>query len=104
LIATDLILKVLHFSLLNSRRYLEMPSSTVEIQLDSITTWAQPNGLKSDIPLCEISDSIPLRDVHDEDKVDQVQKWNQPRTNVLRLAASCWGFMIMGMNDAAIGV
>jgi hypothetical protein len=79
-----------------------MSPTIVEIQLDSITT--NQNGVKSDHPLCEISDSIRLNDVHDQDKVDQVQKWNEPRINVLRLAASCWGFMIMGMNDAAIGV
>jgi hypothetical protein len=79
-------------------------SSTVQIELDSITEAAQQNGVKSDIPLCEISDSTRLNDVHDDDKVDQVQKWNEPRINVIRLAAACWGFMIMGMNDAAIGV
>jgi hypothetical protein len=79
-----------------------MSSSLVEIQLDSIPP--QQCGVKSDIPLCEVPDSILQNDFQDEDKVDQQQKWNQPRINILRLAGSCWGFMIMGMNDGAIGV
>ena len=35
---------------------------------------------------------------------EQVQRWNSPRINVYRLFAAFWGFIIMGANDAVIGV
>ncbi|KAK3714946.1 hypothetical protein LTR37_007436 [Vermiconidia calcicola] len=34
---------------------------------------------------------------------EQVESWNRPRANVYRTFAVFWGFVIMGMNDAAYG-
>jgi hypothetical protein len=35
---------------------------------------------------------------------EQLQKWNYPRVNLWRTLAAFWGFIIMGANDAAVGV
>jgi hypothetical protein len=35
---------------------------------------------------------------------EEVQKWNYPRKNMFRTFAAFWGFIIMGANDAAVGV
>jgi hypothetical protein len=32
------------------------------------------------------------------------QRWNYPRTNIPKVAACFWSFVIMGANDAAYGV
>lgn len=32
-----------------------------------------------------------------------VERWNSPRINIYRLAATFWSFVVMGMNDAAYG-
>lgn len=36
--------------------------------------------------------------------VEALQRWNHPRTNTYRSFAAFWGFIVMGMNDAAYGV
>jgi hypothetical protein len=36
--------------------------------------------------------------------VDQVERWNYPRRNTFKVLSACWGFIIMGANDAVIGV
>jgi hypothetical protein len=42
---------------------------------------------------------------HPTDNVkDQLQQWNRPRINIARLISACWGFIVMGANDAAVGV
>lgn len=35
---------------------------------------------------------------------EQLQEWNYPRVNLWRTLAAFWGFIIMGANDAAVGV
>jgi hypothetical protein len=35
---------------------------------------------------------------------ERLQKWNYPRKNMYRTFAAFWGFIIMGANDAAVGV
>ncbi len=35
---------------------------------------------------------------------DPVQRWNNPRSNIARVAACFWTFIVMGSNDAAYGV
>lgn len=32
------------------------------------------------------------------------EKWNQPRINTLRTLATFWSFLVLGANDAALGV
>ena len=36
--------------------------------------------------------------------VEVLQRWNSPKSNRWRLAATCWSFAILGANDAAYGV
>ena len=35
---------------------------------------------------------------------EELPRWNSPRINAYRTAATFWSFIIMGMNDAAYGV
>lgn len=35
---------------------------------------------------------------------ETVEKWNNPRINVYRFCAVSWSFVVIGMNDACIGV
>ncbi|KAB8071885.1 major facilitator superfamily domain-containing protein [Aspergillus leporis] len=34
----------------------------------------------------------------------QAERWNHPRSNILKTAATYWSFLVMGMNDAAYGL
>ncbi|KAF2668048.1 MFS general substrate transporter [Microthyrium microscopicum] len=36
--------------------------------------------------------------------VEEVQRWNKPRANIFRLGAAFWTFIILGANDAAVGL
>jgi hypothetical protein len=35
---------------------------------------------------------------------EELQRWNYPKKNMFRTFAAFWGFIIMGANDAAVGV
>lgn len=35
---------------------------------------------------------------------DTRERWNGTRINTYRFFVTCWSFIIMGMNDAAVGV
>ena len=35
---------------------------------------------------------------------ESLEHWNRPRINIYRYLATLWSFILMGMNDAAIGV
>ena len=35
---------------------------------------------------------------------EKLEKWNAPRSNLLRTLAAFWSFIVMGSNDAAYGV
>ena len=35
---------------------------------------------------------------------ESLQRWNYPRKNTARIAATFWAFLVMGANDAAYGV
>lgn len=36
--------------------------------------------------------------------VDVVERWNHPRSNIPKVGACFWAFIVMGANDAAYGV
>jgi len=36
--------------------------------------------------------------------VEMVQRWNHPKSNVPKVGACFWSFVVMGANDAAYGV
>jgi len=82
-----------------------MSTSTQTIELHSIVpTNRKPSSIqlagRNETPT-EVDESLtPTNAV----AVEQLEKWNNPRMNILRMMASCWGFIIMGMNDAILGV
>ena len=34
----------------------------------------------------------------------ETERWNHPRSNILKTLATFWSFLVMGANDAAYGV
>jgi hypothetical protein len=93
-----------------------MASSTTVIELDSIasalptTRYSKDsNANMSHINNSRTSLNNKVNEVNENltprnSVVEQVQRWNQPRINIYRLGAAFWGFIIMGANDAVIGV
>jgi hypothetical protein len=99
-------------------------SSTSVVELEEIHTLPQSASTKR--PLDNISQrssrtlggralSLNPLDHAQADDVDgslpspitateQLQRWNYPRVNLWRTLAAFWGFIIMGANDAAVGV
>lgn len=61
----------------------------------------------TDIPLTQMSQPASENN-HDvappEDARSQVERWNYPRSNIVKLGFAFLAFMIVGMNDAAVGV
>jgi hypothetical protein len=82
-----------------------MSTSTQTIELHPV---APVNRKPSSLQLAERNASITEADENQTPTnavaFEQLEKWNYPRRNVVRMIASCWGFIIMGMNDAAVGV
>jgi hypothetical protein len=87
-----------------------MSSSTIVIEL---ADFGSPS------PAVARTDSKQNHDTHDLDErtnnfggdglvvesaVTEVEQWNNPKINIARLGAAFWGFIIMGANDAAVGV
>lgn len=83
--------------LVSGREAENPPTSHIQSkpQLDQLDQLDQQDAL--------CPSSSPSAELPTEPAVDQVQRWNQPRINVLRLGAAFWGFIIMGANDAAVG-
>lgn len=87
-------------------------TTTAIIELQSLP-FQQQKGLDSVTSRNASSTSISRRlgevdvdeNIHPpEEVVDQLQQWNHPRINIARLSSACWGFIVMGANDAAVGV
>lgn len=75
-------------------------ADTVELQqLPAPTPISEPVGEGSDTR----ADSQDLISPPDT-AVAAVEKWNSSTTNVLRICATYWAFLVMGANDAAYGV
>lgn len=54
---------------------------------------------------------LPVLDGEDVTEVPPIntleetrERWNGTRINTYRFFVTCWSFIIMGMNDAAVGV
>jgi hypothetical protein len=101
-------------------------SSTSVVELEEVHSIPQPTHLKE--PLDSISrrqrpshnigeralslNSFNEAQSNDVDgslpspitATEQLERWNYPRVNLWRTLAAFWGFIIMGMNDAAVGV
>lgn len=54
----------------------------------------------STIPMALSEDNLPPPSTASS----VVQRWNHPRSNVSKVAACFWSFVVMGANDAAYGV
>jgi hypothetical protein len=37
-------------------------------------------------------------------EIGENEKWNRPRSNILKTLATFWSFLVMGANDSAYGV
>jgi hypothetical protein len=48
-------------------------------------------------------DEAPVPLTERERHEAQLQKWNEPRVNLWRVLTTMWCFILMGMNDGAIG-
>lgn len=49
-------------------------------------------------------EAITLSDEPPADAAPEVERWNHPRSNIIKLVFAFISFMVVGMNDAAIGV
>lgn len=47
--------------------------------------------------------AAPIALTEREQHKAQLQKWNEPRTNMIRFFSTLYSFILMGMNDGAIG-
>jgi hypothetical protein len=52
-------------------------------------------------PVCATADDEAAPPVHPE---IVLQKWNDPKVNVYRIFVTFYSFIVVGMNDAAVGV
>lgn len=111
---------VVAISFLYSISYLHsdfpiMASTTTVIELEPIVSANHSNRERKDqldlFPVNNSNGSLNRRLsaaneslAHRNSFAEQVQKWNSPRINVYRLFSAFWGFILMGANDAVIGV
>lgn len=102
------------FSLLSSHSPPTAPSGLMEssISLQSIPQHNVSKDMTSTSAFVRPENSDRKadaeNDVEDEpdhrQSVERLQTWNEPGGNKRRYMATLWGFLIMGMNDAAYGV
>ena len=69
-----------------------LPSSDPEKHDDLPATVAATTADESPVPLTE-------RERHEA----QLQQWNHPRVNLWRVLSTMYCFILMGMNDGALG-
>lgn len=92
-------------------------SATAVIELDPIQSARELSSKNPTIQLGRFTSRHDTDDVgsQGEDRneslpsptteADEVlERWNSPRRNMYRTFACFWGFVLMGMNDAAYGV
>ncbi|RYP31528.1 hypothetical protein DL767_005706 [Monosporascus sp. MG133] len=91
-----------------------MASATevVELQRVDLTPLPQAYRPSTDASRRSSSKDVPSSPERESDMsplpppttaVDVVQSWNNPRSNIARVAACFWSFTVMGANDAAYG-
>ncbi|KAH9997379.1 MFS general substrate transporter [Xylariaceae sp. FL0662B] len=86
-------------------------SSTSVIELAPIREWP---GQAIDIPAlqepgCQSKNDTPTEQdggplPPPSTATEVVQRWNYPKSNILKVAACFWSFVVMGANDAAYGI
>jgi hypothetical protein len=94
-------------------------SATCVVELDEIRKPQQLPATKEPslninrrLSRVESQNSRTIHDKYDADgtlpspttATEELQKWNYPKKNMLRTFAAFWGFIVMGANDAAVGV
>jgi hypothetical protein len=82
-----------------------MSTSTQTIELHNITpTNRKPSSLHLPERIGSVTEVDENLTPTNAVAIEHLEKWNNPRGNIIRMVASCWGFIIMGMNDAVVGV
>lgn len=75
------------------------------------TQNSNPDNKGNSIIRPSLSQSQPIETTHqkvetnkeeDEERKNR-QSWNNPRSNIFKIYAICFGFMVFGMNDSSIG-
>ncbi|KAE8156373.1 major facilitator superfamily domain-containing protein [Aspergillus tamarii] len=62
------------------------------------TTNGPVSNNREEQPSFQMSTQEPPQIIH------QAERWNHPRSNILKTLATYWSFLVMGMNDAAYGL
>ncbi|KAI5194797.1 hypothetical protein AUEXF2481DRAFT_24824 [Aureobasidium subglaciale EXF-2481] len=98
-----------------SRRNNHQGSSTAVMELEPVHSPIQasekhfpaesgrrlgPDDFDDDLDRDDQNETLPSPTVASH---EVLEKWNTPRPNMYRTFAACWGFAIMGMNDATYG-
>lgn len=78
----------------------EIPETTGMLEKTVSGQCEQAGNQSSDRPDCVAdTDQQSIQDAE-----EQLEAWNNPKRNILRLGASYFCFIIMGMNDSSLGV
>jgi hypothetical protein len=87
-----------------------MSSTSIAVELDTIrhstgakepqVSQAVRRASRTSTRPSQLEENVPPNAV----VVEQVLHWNKPAINIYRLGAAFWSFIILGMNDGAIGV
>jgi hypothetical protein len=75
-----------------------------EKTIESITPPAVVGQDAKQMVSSEPGDTLEQHDVSISTPSPALERWNEPRINKYRYLATLYSFIIMGMNDAAIGV
>ncbi len=86
---------------------LSREEPAIELQHLDVVARSQSHGKNHDATQTPFEDSPRMLGDSDEPPPNAhsvVEHWNKPKGNIGRLVFAFWGFLIAGMNDAAIGV
>ncbi len=92
-----------------------VPAGTKESALDAGSRTPPPQELSRDTEKFEHAQTFQsVANTTDEEvgplepsperRVEVKQKWNEPRVNTCRFLTTIYSFIVMGMNDGAVGV
>jgi hypothetical protein len=66
------------------------------VQVGPYNTFQEGQGEKHDNDHSQVQETL-------SSKVTK-ERWNHPRSNILKTLATFWSFLVMGANDSAYGV
>lgn len=88
---------------------IELEPVLVKQDVPAISTKRPPSinahSLKSAVSVSEQADDADRNETlpPPTTTTEHIQRWNYPRTNIYRIFATFWSFIVMGMNDATYG-